>query len=55
VTGAIDVGERLVAPGDHAGIKFRLHKPVGLQAGMRFAVREGGKTVGAGVVTAIAP
>jgi len=53
VTGTIDVGEVLVEPGDRATVKFRLHKPVGMQPGMRFAVREGGKTIGAGVVTAI--
>jgi len=53
VTGTIDVGEALVEPGDRATVRFRLHKPVGMQPGMRFAVREGGKTIGAGVVTAI--
>ena len=53
VTGTIDAGEALVSPGDRATVRFRLHKPVGLQPGMRFAIREGGKTIGAGVVTAI--
>jgi elongation factor Tu len=53
VTGTIDVGETLLNPGDRASISFRLHKPVGMQPGMRFAVREGGKTVGAGVVTKV--
>ena len=51
VTGTIDVGERLVLPGDRAKVAFRLRRAVGLEPGMRFAVREGGRTVGAGVVT----
>jgi elongation factor Tu len=53
VTGAIDVGEGFVSPGDHATVKFRLQKAVGLEKGMRFAIREGGRTVGAGIVTNI--
>ncbi len=44
----------LVLPGDRATLDFELLKPVGVEIGMRFAVREGGKTVGAGVVTAVA-
>jgi elongation factor Tu len=42
-----------VSPGDRAEISFDLGKPVGIEQGMRFAIREGGKTVGAGVVTKI--
>ncbi len=54
VTGTIDVGEvGLVNPGDRATIAVTLDKPVGIEAGMRFAIREGGRTVGAGVVTHI--
>ena len=55
VTGEIkDLGQlELVAPGDHAEVGIELLKPVGMEAGMRFAVREGGKTVGAGVVTSV--
>jgi elongation factor Tu len=54
VTGVVDVGELgQVNPGDRASIAFRLQKPVGVEKGMRFAVREGGKTVGAGIVTDI--
>jgi elongation factor Tu len=55
VTGVIEVaGEgALVEPGARARIGFTLHRPVGLEPGMRFALREGGKTVGAGVVTAV--
>jgi elongation factor Tu len=40
-----------VSPGDQAEISFDLGKPVGIERGMRFAIREGGKTVGAGLVT----
>jgi elongation factor Tu len=54
VTGTIDVGDvGLVSPGDRATIAFWLLKPVGMEAGVRFAVREGGRTVGAGVVTRV--
>ena len=55
VTGTVEaiVDADMVQPGDHANIAFKLHKPVGMEIGMRFAVREGGKTVGAGVVTAV--
>ncbi len=52
VTGVIDV-DGLVNPGDRATVRFTLHKPVGIEPGMRFAIREGGKTVGAGLVTRI--
>jgi elongation factor Tu len=55
VTGVVSgTGEAdMVMPGDHARISFELYRPVGMEPGMRFAVREGGKTVGAGVVTAV--
>lgn len=42
-----------VNPGDQAEISFELNKPVGIEAGVRFAIREGGKTVGAGMVTEV--
>jgi elongation factor Tu len=55
VTGVLDVGELgAVHPGDRANIRFRLLKPVGFEPGMRFALREGGRTVGAGFVTEVA-
>lgn len=41
---------RVVIPGDHIEVLLELAKPVGLEPGMRFAVREGSKTVGAGVI-----
>ena len=55
VTGVIDVGTEtgLVEPGAQAQISFALVKPVAIENGMRFAMREGGKTVGAGVVTEV--
>jgi elongation factor Tu len=55
VTGVINVdAEGLIAPGDQAEIGFELKKPVGIEKGIRFAIREGGKTVGAGLVTEVA-
>lgn len=54
VTGTVDLGETAVAnPGDRALIRFELQKPVGVEKGMRFAMREGGKTIGAGIVTSV--
>ncbi|MEZ5938585.1 MAG: elongation factor Tu [Hyphomonadaceae bacterium] len=54
VTGVIStVGDGLVAPGDTADVRFELAKAVGFEKGVRFAIREGGKTVGAGVVTEV--
>jgi elongation factor Tu len=51
VTAVIDVGDvGNVSPGDRAEVSFTLNKPVACEKGMRFAIREGGKTVGAGVV-----
>jgi elongation factor Tu len=55
VTGVIDVGAELgvIEPGSQAQISFALNKPVAIENGMRFAMREGGKTVGAGIVTEV--
>ena len=54
VSGTITVAEdELVRPGDQADVSFELNKPVGIEAGIRFAIREGGKTVGAGFVTEV--
>ena len=54
VTGRVDVGEvGAVMPGSRATIRFDLDRPVGVETGMRFAIREGGRTVGAGLVTRI--
>jgi elongation factor Tu len=54
VTGSVGVGgEGLVHPGDRARVSVKLDRPVGLEPGVRFALREGGRTVGAGVITAV--
>jgi elongation factor Tu len=54
VTGVIEVdGGGIVHPGDEAEISFELMGPVGIETGVRFAIREGGKTVGAGLVTEV--
>jgi elongation factor Tu len=55
VTGSVELPEKteMVMPGDTISIKVELGAPVAMEDGMRFAIREGGKTVGAGVVTKI--
>ncbi|MEG3065989.1 elongation factor Tu [Acetomicrobium sp.] len=55
VTGEITLpeGAEMVMPGDNANIEVKLIVPVALERGLRFAIREGGRTVGAGVVTDI--
>ena len=51
VSAILEVGELgHVMPGDRAEVGFSLNRPVACEPGMRFAIREGGKTVGAGVV-----
>ena len=46
-------GTEMVMPGDNTKMKVKLIGPVALEEGLRFAVREGGHTVGAGVITKI--
>jgi elongation factor Tu len=55
VTGSLlDLGgQKMIAPGGHAEVALELMKPVGMEPGMRFAVREGNKTVGAGVILSV--
>ena len=55
VTGAVELpeGVEMVMPGDNANLKVTLIVPVALEAGSRFAIREGGRTVGSGVITKI--
>jgi elongation factor Tu len=55
VTGrvALAAGAEMVMPGDHARVEVGLDKPVAVEAGSRFALREGGRTVGSGVVTEV--
>jgi elongation factor Tu len=55
VTGVVTLGEstEMVMPGDNVTINIELITPVAVENGLRFAIREGGRTVGAGVVTDI--
>ncbi|MBI2600674.1 elongation factor Tu [Candidatus Daviesbacteria bacterium] len=55
VTGEVTLpdGVEMVMPGDTTKMKVKLITPVAMEEGLRFAVREGGKTVGAGVITKI--
>jgi elongation factor Tu len=55
VTGTVDLGcvSGVVSPGERTKIRFRLDCEVGIEPGMRFALREAKKTVGAGIVTAV--
>ncbi len=46
-------GIEMVMPGDNVKIDIELITPIAIEEGLRFAIREGGRTVGAGVVTAI--
>jgi elongation factor Tu len=59
--GPVDVTARValaaaaaeLTPGTHAEIELELDRPIALEAGVRFALREGGRTIGAGVVTTL--
>ena len=55
VTGTVELpaGVEMVMPGDNVTMEIKLITPVAMQDGLRFAIREGGRTVGAGVVTKI--
>src|SRR5512136_3093945 len=55
VTGEVVLpeGVEMVMPGDSVNLKIKLIVPVALEAGSKFAIREGGRTVGAGVITKI--
>ena len=55
VTGSCELpgGVEMVMPGDNVKLDVSLIQPVAMEAGLRFAIREGGRTVGAGVVTKI--
>jgi len=55
VTGAVELpaGVEMVMPGDNIRMTIKLIQPIALEDGLRFAIREGGRTVGAGVVTKI--
>jgi elongation factor Tu len=55
VTGSAELqpGVEMVMPGDNTNLTITLITPIALEEGLRFAIREGGKTVGAGVVTKV--
>ncbi len=55
VTGAVELpeGVEMVMPGDNTKMTIQLITPIAMEEGLRFAIREGGRTVGAGVVTKI--
>ncbi|VFN04394.1 MAG: elongation factor Tu [Candidatus Kentron sp. G] len=55
MTGSIDLpeGVEMIMPGDNVKMQVSLIMPIAMEEGLRFAVREGGRTVGAGVVSKI--
>ena len=55
VTGTIGLpeGQEMVMPGDNVEMGIELITPIAVEDGMRFAIREGGRTVGAGAVTSV--
>jgi elongation factor Tu len=55
VTGSIELadGVEMVMPGDNVSLVVKLIAPIAMEEGLRFAIREGGRTVGAGVVAKI--
>lgn len=55
VTGVVDLpaGTEMVMPGDNVAVTINLITPIAMDEGLRFAIREGGRTVGAGVVSSI--
>ena len=57
VTGSIELpkDKEMVMPGDNVSITVKLINPIAMEEGLRFAIREGGRTVGAGVVAKIMP
>jgi elongation factor Tu len=55
VTGEVELpaGTEMVMPGDNINLKVKLIQPIAMEKGLKFAIREGGRTVGAGQVTEI--
>jgi elongation factor Tu len=55
VTGVVRLpeGTEMVLPGDNTEMRVELIQPIAMEEGLRFAIREGGRTVGAGRVTKI--
>ncbi|HEX15645.1 MAG TPA: elongation factor Tu, partial [Deltaproteobacteria bacterium] len=52
-TVSLPEGVEMVMPGDNVTLEVELITPIALEPGLRFAIREGGRTVGAGVVTEV--
>ncbi|MEN6520817.1 MAG: elongation factor Tu, partial [Armatimonadota bacterium] len=55
VTGSVEMpeGVEMIMPGDNVTIEAELIQPIAMEEGLRFAIREGGHTVGAGVVSQV--
>ena len=55
MTGVVTLpeGTEMVMPGDNVSMEVELIAPIAMDEGLRFAIREGGRTVGAGVVASI--
>ena len=55
VTGEVELpeGKEMVMPGDNTSLSVKLIQPIAMEKGLKFAIREGGRTVGAGQVTEI--
>ncbi|CAM3098612.1 Elongation factor Tu [Deinococcus radiodurans] len=55
MTGVVELqeGVEMVMPGDNVTFTVELIKPIAMEEGLRFAIREGGRTVGAGVVSKV--
>src|ERR1700740_1488622 len=52
-TAKLPAGTEMVMPGDNVSLEITLHTPVAMEKGLRFAIREGGRTVGAGTISEI--
>ena len=52
-TAKLPEGTEMVMPGDNVQLEIELHTPVAMEKGLRFAIREGGRTVGAGTIAEI--
>ena len=52
-TAKLPEGTEMVMPGDNISLEITLHTPVAMEKGLRFAIREGGRTVGAGTISEI--
>ena len=52
-TAQLPQGVEMVMPGDNVNLEINLITPIAMEKGLRFAIREGGRTVGAGTITEI--